>query len=400
MSLINQMLQDIDARQSDASGRTPLPNEVRALPLKRKSRTPVLLGVLVLAVLALGFSVIELDLWPREEALAVVPPPVSAVPVVVAPVAPAEAVTAPVQEKVTPSETPVAPVEPTVLPLQNVEGNLRLSDAITPPEEKKLEKKPEVKPLAATVSPAPTPTPVPSAKTVVAENKPAAAQNKIEPHERAVPATPSVPLAVAGKSGKTSTIERTDAAGSSRERADAEYRKAINAVNQGRVFEALEGLRNALRQDGQHSASRQLLVKLLLEAKQPEEAIQVLRDGLLVQPAHTGWAMTLARLQIDRGDLAGAWQTLDHASPAAGNSADFQGFAAHVLQRLGRQKDAAERYQAATRLSPGEGRWWLGLGLAFEAEGRSTESREAFLRAKQCGNLSPELGAMVEQKLR
>jgi MSHA biogenesis protein MshN len=197
-----------------------------------------------------------------------------------------------------------------------------------------------------------------------------------------------------------SSIERTEAAGSPRERAEVEYRKAINAVNLGRIPEALEGLRNALRQDGQHSASRQLLVKLLLEAKRQEEAIQVLRDGLLEQPAHNGWAMTLARLQIDRGDLAGAWQTLDHASPAAGNNADFQGFAAHVLQRLGRQKEAAERYQAATRLSPGEGRWWLGLGLSLENEGRSTEAREAFLRAKQCANLSAELGAMVEQKLR
>ena len=195
-------------------------------------------------------------------------------------------------------------------------------------------------------------------------------------------------------------IERTEAAGSPRERADAEYRKAINAVNLGRMSEATEGLRNALRQDGQHSASRQLLVKLLLEAKQPDEAIQTLREGLQEQPAHTGWAMTLARLQVDRGDLAGAWQTLDHSLPAADNNADFQGFAAHVLQRLGRNKEAAERYLAATRLSPGEGRWWLGLGLVLDADGRSSEAKEAFLRAKQCGNLSAELSALIEQKLR
>ena len=61
---------------------------------------------------------------------------------------------------------------------------------------------------------------------------------------------------------------------------------------------------------------------------------------------------------------------------------------------------AEQHYQQATRLAPGDGRWWLGLGLAFDAEGRSSEAREAFLQARQCGNLGAELMAMVEQKLR
>lgn len=195
-------------------------------------------------------------------------------------------------------------------------------------------------------------------------------------------------------------IERTDSVGTPRERAETEYRKAIAAVNQGRVAEALEGLRNALRQDALHVASRQLLVKLLLEAKQPDAAVQALQEGLQGQPAQIGWAMSLARLQVERGDLAGALQTLEFSLPAAGGSADYQGFVAHVLQRLGRNKEAAEHYQAAARLSPGDGRWWLGLGLALDAEGRSNEAREALLRAKASGTLSAELSALADQRLR
>lgn len=38
--------------------------------------------------------------------------------------------------------------------------------------------------------------------------------------------------------------------------------------------------------------------------------------------------------------------------PAAVGNADYQGFTAHVLQCLGRNKEASERYQAASRLSP------------------------------------------------
>ncbi len=47
-----------------------------------------------------------------------------------------------------------------------------------------------------------------------------------------------------------------------------------------------------------------------------------------------------------------------------------------------------------------DGRWWLGLGLAMESEGRNDQAVAAFLRARQCGNLSRELSALVEQKLR
>ena len=392
MSLINQMLQDLDARQSENGRVANLPNDVRPLPALRKSRAPVILGGISAVVLVLGYSLTQWDLWPKEAAPV---PQVS--PVVLAPVpAPVqEANPVALQEKtVQPEAISANPLAKETLPLQGIEGSLRLSDAIKSPVEKKLEKKGEVKPVATIVSAAS------SGKPAASEKKTSDEPSRIEAAERQITLTPPSPQQVAGKSGKTPMIERTEAAGSPRERADAEYRKAINAVNLGRISEATEGLRNALRQDGQHSASRQLLVKLLLEAKRPDEAIQALQEGLQEQPANTGWAMTLARLQVDRGDLAGAWQTLDHSLPAAGNSADFQGFAAHVLQRLGRNKEAAERYLAATRLSPGEGRWWLGLGLVLDAEGRSSEAKEAFLRAKQCGNLSAELSAMIEQKLR
>ena len=86
--------------------------------------------------------------------------------------------------------------------------------------------------------------------------------------------------------------------------------------------------------------------------------------------------------------------------PAGAANADYQGFAGHVLYRLGRHRSAADHYQVATRLAPGDGRWWLGLGLALDAEGRSAEAREAFMQARNCGNLSQELNVIVEKKLR
>ncbi len=128
--------------------------------------------------------------------------------------------------------------------------------------------------------------------------------------------------------------------------------------------------------------------------------MQVLREGIQQRPEQVSWALALARMQVERGALEEAQQTLAHSLPAAADRADYQGFIAHVLLRLKRGKEAEQHYQQATRLAPGDGRWWLGLGLAQEAEGQVNEARESFLRARQTGRLSPELMELVEQKLK
>lgn len=385
MSLINQMLQDLDARRAAHGVGSALPNDVRPLPVVQNSRLPLILGIVVLLVAAAGLAYYQ---WGMRPELAPPAAPAVITPVVVVPVVPPLAQPVPEPEVIVQPEPPIAePAPPDIQALNNLGGSLRMAESISPPAEKKVVTKPVATPTAPE-------------KSSPAEKKPADNRGKAIALDAPAPASPVVSPSASNPSAKPPMIEKTVSVGSPRERAEVEYRKAIVAVNQGRVVEALDGLRIVLKLDGFHVASRQLLVKLLLEANQPEDAIQVLQDGLKGQPAHLGWAMSLARLQVDRGDLAGAWQTLNYSLPAAGSNPDYQGFAAHLLQRLGRNKEAAERYQAAARLSPGDGRWWLGLGLAWEAEERSAEAREAFLRARQSGNLSAELLAMIEQKLR
>jgi MSHA biogenesis protein MshN len=381
MSLINQMLQDLDARQALPGGRHPLPSAVRSLPARRSSRLPLILASLLVLVLAGGFALYQFDLLHSSGApetfpvrpVAIAPAPSPAPPVAL-PVAPVEA------------EPPVAPEPP--------------PEASAPPEKSARQdatlRLRAAKSMGVESRASPLKESAPAGEPTAARRKPEAGEMPPKVAERVPP--------TAAKSAKGTAvekmIEKNDSSGSPRERAETDYRKAIGAVNQGRVVEAIDGLRAVLRENDLHSPARQLLVNLLLEAKRLDEAAEVLRDGLQGQPAQIAWAMTLARLQLDRANLAGAWQTLDFSLPAAGNSADYQGFAAHLLQRLGRHREAAKHYQAATVLAPGDGRWWLGLGLAQEAEGNSSEARAAFLQARQTGKLSAELLAVVEQKLR
>jgi MSHA biogenesis protein MshN len=210
-------------------------------------------------------------------------------------------------------------------------------------------------------------------------------------------AVDSVRTGVASGSVK---IDKSPVLATPRDRAELDYRKAETAASEGRTVDSVELLKTALKIDPAHIQARQVLIRLLLEARKQDEAMHVLNEGLELMPSQIGWAVSLARLQMEHGELAAADRTLIHSQAFAENNAEYAGFQGHLKSRLGDNRQAAEYYLRAARIAPREGRWSLGLGLAFEADGRIPESKEAFRRSVASGNLTPELAAVAEQRLR
>jgi MSHA biogenesis protein MshN len=183
-------------------------------------------------------------------------------------------------------------------------------------------------------------------------------------------------------------------------RAENEFRKATELLNRGRVAEAIDGYKLALQQDTGHAAARQALVALLLENRRIEEAQQYLQEGLTLYPDRYAYAILLARIQVDRGDLQGAHDLLSKYAGSAANDAEYHAFDAALLQRLGRHKEAVADYQVALKLAPGAALWWMGLGISLQADNRDADALDAFRRAKSTGGLSPALVAFVDQRLK
>ena len=182
--------------------------------------------------------------------------------------------------------------------------------------------------------------------------------------------------------------------------ADAEFSKAVALMQQGRIADALAGYEAALRLDPGHDAARQAWVALLLEGQRGADAERVLQDGLGVKPGHTGFAMLLARLQVERGAVEQATATLEKTLPYADQQAGYQAFFAALLQRQNRHKEAISHYQIALQLAPDNGIWLMGYGISLQAVQRTDDARVVFRRALDSKTLSPELQAFVQQQLK
>lgn len=211
----------------------------------------------------------------------------------------------------------------------------------------------------------------------------------------------AIPMQLAGKSPTLKPIEKPifNKVTTPAQQALNDYHQAVSLIQQGRVKEAQDQLMNALTTSPNNDDIRQVLVGLLVENKHRTEAMQLLKDGLLLNPQQIGFAIMLARLQLDAGQSVEAMSTLEKSLPYAKQDAAFHGFYAMLLQRTEQHALAVKHYQTAINLDGDDVKWLVGLAVSLQAEGKSQEAMSAYQKAQSYG-LEGELSSFVSLKLK
>ncbi len=377
MSLINQMLQDLEQRHVGSGKPEPLAGEVRVASPVLSSTPWVLYGglALLLGVIVIGASWLYLQRQSSKPSVAVVAPAAkpapAAVPVPVQP-DPALAPALPAEPVPTPSTVDVTPA--TVAPVGHIAGldtDLNTAPSVEMPKAKTAKAKPAVAPTDVQVASSMQVTDIP----VSVEPK---SQSRPKPDKAMAPLKSVSPAQIS----------------------ENFYRQSMTALQQGRVVEAQDGLRKALDANPNNLKARQTLVGLMVEGRRHDEAIALLKDGLALAPEQTGFSMALARLQLEAGDRTSALNVLEQASATAGEDADFNAFYAALLQRDERHDEAVQHYLVALKSNPAMPNWLVGIGISLQRLGKNADATAAYQRARDTGQLTPQLVTFVDQQLR
>ena len=339
MSLINQMLRDLEARQHGQPGSHPAAavyHDLAAVPRPHapRSRRPIALALLAVSAVLAAFVGWRYGMRPA-------PAPVPSAVVVPGPSANRPAESAAIE--------PAQPVSPPA------------SARATPLEAQKT----------ASTSPRTANAPLAAAR------RPAA-----------------VPEPEAG-----GDITKVAQPPSPQELAASAYQQAVAAIRTGRSTEADELLRRAVHLDPRHTAAREALVGLLLQQGHGAEAQALLEEGIGVTPQYYRFAQLAARLAVEQGADARALALLERAAAHARQDPEYQAFYGALLQRAGRHDEAARNYRQALDQRPLEVRWWLGLAISLESQQRWSAAADAYKRSLQGASLDASLRKFAEQRL-
>ncbi len=199
-------------------------------------------------------------------------------------------------------------------------------------------------------------------------------------------------------SSRVGTIKKREKPVSNAEKAENAFRRGSIALEQGNRQLAEREFRHALTLNKKHTQTAELLAGVLISSGHVLDGIRVIEDTLKLAPKNTRLSNLLARLYVDQGQEHSAIAVLEKAQKQNPGSANLMSFRAVLYQRSGRHADAAKAYRNALTVVPGEGKWWVGLGISLEAQQDLPGAQTAYEKAQHT-SLSPQLAQYAQQRL-
>ncbi len=183
------------------------------------------------------------------------------------------------------------------------------------------------------------------------------------------------------------------------ELAEQHYRRANSARTAGRYAESKKQLVSALGIDPGHSGARKLLAKLLMNSGSLDEAKNVISQGLQLTPTDPALIALEARIVMHQGDLKRAQGLLEDGLIHQSNNLELLALLG-VLYQQGSDFDGALKiYQKLVSLQPGEGRNWAGLAISYDAISSGQKALQAYRQAVSLGGLPSEILSYTQTRI-
>ena len=179
----------------------------------------------------------------------------------------------------------------------------------------------------------------------------------------------------------------------SKQLSEIAYKKGFRFLQQGRMRQGKEHLREALSLYIPHIKAREMLAGIYIKSGRFINAAELLSEGVKVVPEYPLFAQLYARVLIEQSKPQLAVTILEQGIRTAGVAVEpnYHALLAATYQRVKNHKKAVEIYLRLIKIRPTVGVWWLGLAISLEKSSKNKEALEAYQRAQETGNLKAGL---------
>lgn len=407
MSLLNEALRELDQRQQGEKRDNPVPAGLQDNRSGRPWLTAGLSAALVLmSLLALWFWLQGAggETSPGEEVQSTASPAPVANPATVSPSSPApDPSVAPIAEPVPqPRETARASLEEAgagseVTDTEATETETQAPAPAEKTEDRQTEPEDAPQPMAQSSGSdtgddtGETNNPDPGGNEAASRPQQTVSQNTDTQEtgsDRAVRSTSDAPEA-----------ESTPVRQLSPQQVEARIARDIREqLARGDIKDATEQARRRLAQDSDSPATRAAMASHFLRLEQPVPALEWLPDG--VTSRYPGLRLLRARAELQQGEPRQALGWLNRDLPPVASHSRYHVTLAALQQQLGQHEAAATTWARLIEHDDSQARWWAGLGIALEGQGRNESARRAFVQASALPGLNDTLQRYVQRRLR
>ena len=183
--------------------------------------------------------------------------------------------------------------------------------------------------------------------------------------------------------------------------AEIAYNKGYKFLQQGRMHQGKESLREALSLYLPHIKAREMLAGIYIKSGRFINAAEILKEGVVVVPDYPLFAQLYDSVLLEQNNPQLAIEILTRGSSSAtmNTHPDYFALLAATYQRVKNHKKAIDIYLRLVKARPNTGIWWLGLGVSLEKLGKAKEALDAYRRAQNTGSLNLGLAKFTNNRV-
>ncbi|MEQ8315132.1 MAG: hypothetical protein RL839_06690 [Gammaproteobacteria bacterium] len=175
--------------------------------------------------------------------------------------------------------------------------------------------------------------------------------------------------------------------------------KALQLIAENKTIEAYAVLEQEILDNRYAHQARETYAKLLLNEGNLLGALELAESGLALSPNHRGFKKIKARLLIAQGSLTEAVDLLLSRAPPVDSDLEYHEILATAQLASRDYEGALISYTGLVRQDQSQGRWWYGFAASQESLGNTSAARQGYSRAVSLSNLSANLRRRSQERL-